>query len=307
MTPAAVDLRPNVDMVEEQGVIGSCTAMGSHKAVEIAYERRGVPVNLSALYVYYWAQVKGGFLAQDGAKLINAIDVLQERGVCTDALWPHTQANHKVKPPPECDIQAEQYRVVTGWEWYQHWYTMVDDMRTWLSKGIPIVVCYSVMEDLVRAGNECHNWREFTWDNTKGAFYGDHCSVVIGYDDAAQRVLVQNSWGRNWADGGFFGVPYSMVPKVFNDARALKLSIPYVNAGWVEEPIDQFNRMMDWAENKFSFPKDTTKDFGPYWYRKYWDTYVGLDRNRDEFVKLENGVYTDLGQRSYWLEKMNDH
>jgi hypothetical protein len=308
MKPQEVDLRPGVDNVEDQGRIGSCTAMGTHKIVEIALERLGRRVNLSPMYQFFYAQEKGRPFVGDGAKLIHAIEVLMERGTCTEKLWPHIEANYKVKPPPECDVEAEQYKLVTGWEWYNSPTTMVEEITTWLAQGKPVTANMEVMQSLVNEGNLQHNWREFSWENVSNfnnASLGDHNVVIIGYSYPAQRILVQNSWGPQWADGGFFGVPFSMVPKVFNDVRSLKLSIPYVNAGWVEEPIDQFNRMMDWAESQFSFPRDTTKDFGQYWYRKYWETYVGLDRDRDQFVKMENGVITDLGSRTYWLEKMD--
>ena len=51
------------------------------------------------------------------------------------------------------------------------------------------------------------NWKTHDWDN-KSPSGGGHAVVIIGYDDATQRFLVQNSWGPNWADGGFFGFPY---------------------------------------------------------------------------------------------------
>jgi hypothetical protein len=35
-----------------------------------------------------------------------------------------------------------------------------------------------------------------------------HAVTIIGYDDEAERFLVENSWASTWADGGFFGLPY---------------------------------------------------------------------------------------------------
>ena len=32
--------------------------------------------------------------------------------------------------------------------------------------------------------------------------------LAVGYDDAAQRFIVRNSWGPNWGMTGYFTMPY---------------------------------------------------------------------------------------------------
>jgi C1A family cysteine protease len=32
---------------------------------------------------------------------------------------------------------------------------------------------------------------------------GGHGMIVVGYDDTRKAFRIQNSWGRNWADGGY--------------------------------------------------------------------------------------------------------
>ena len=37
---------------------------------------------------------------------------------------------------------------------------------------------------------------------------GGHAVLAVGYDDATQRFKVRNSWGIDWAQNGFFTIPY---------------------------------------------------------------------------------------------------
>ena len=32
---------------------------------------------------------------------------------------------------------------------------------------------------------------------------------MVGYDEAQQRFLVRNSWGKNWGKAGYFTMPYA--------------------------------------------------------------------------------------------------
>jgi len=33
--------------------------------------------------------------------------------------------------------------------------------------------------------------------------------LAVGYDDAAQRFIVRNSWGAAWGQKGYFTIPYA--------------------------------------------------------------------------------------------------
>jgi C1A family cysteine protease len=39
---------------------------------------------------------------------------------------------------------------------------------------------------------------------------GGHATPIIGYDDTKKAFLVQNSWGTNWGNKGFYYMPYSV-------------------------------------------------------------------------------------------------
>lgn len=53
---------------------------------------------------------------------------------------------------------------------------------------------------------------------------GGHAVLLVGYDDAAQRFLVMNSWGTSWGMQGFFTIPYAYVTsRLASDFWAIKV------------------------------------------------------------------------------------
>ena len=38
---------------------------------------------------------------------------------------------------------------------------------------------------------------------------GGHAVLTVGYDHAAQRFIVRNSWGSSWGLNGYFTMPYA--------------------------------------------------------------------------------------------------
>ena len=38
---------------------------------------------------------------------------------------------------------------------------------------------------------------------------GNHCVLIVGYDDVNQCFIVKNSWGTGWGEAGYFRIAYS--------------------------------------------------------------------------------------------------
>jgi C1A family cysteine protease len=49
--------------------------------------------------------------------------------------------------------------------------------------------------------------------------------MVVGYNDASQRFIVRNSWGREWGMGGYGSIPYAYImnPKLAVDFWTIRM------------------------------------------------------------------------------------
>ena len=45
---------------------------------------------------------------------------------------------------------------------------------------------------------------------------GSHAVVAVGYDDKRQCIIVLNSWGSIWGNGGYFFMPYNFIKDTKN-------------------------------------------------------------------------------------------
>ena len=54
---------------------------------------------------------------------------------------------------------------------------------------------------------------------------GGHAVMAVGYDYAAQRFVVRNSWGAGWGMRGYFTLPYAYLlqPGLTADLWAIEL------------------------------------------------------------------------------------
>lgn len=203
--PASVDMRPNTESVDDQKALGSCVAHAAQTALEIARVRAGVPSDLSRLYLYYFVQLLGGTLGSPsgGGYTYQIGEVVERGGVCLEATWPYNTANQGVEPPQ----QAMDEGLATYPKGSTHFERIGDlaDLKSTLARGMPVMLTMYVHRDLLTLGN---NWRTHEWD-IQAMPVGLHCVCAIGYDDACERVLIENSWGSSFGDGGFFGIPYS--------------------------------------------------------------------------------------------------
>lgn len=210
---SAVDLLPDVFEVEDQGTLGSCTANAGCSALELMYKRAGQPVDLSRLYLYYWERREHGLVGDVGAMPSQITEQLKRRGTCLESTWPYDPALLDVQPPPEADAEAAGFRIL-GDDFIQlaiaDLDTIIERIRASLCAGIPVLQTSMITQSFMRLRDQ-RDWRTNSFsmatDETNQVL-GLHETLIIGFDDAAQMFLCQNSWGPAWGDGGFFGVPY---------------------------------------------------------------------------------------------------
>lgn len=221
--PAAVDLRPWMTKVEDQGALGSCTSNAIVGALEYLVRREtGTSIDLSRLFVYYNQRLWDDCVRDDaGAAIAVGVRVLARLGVPTEKSWPYDRNLFAVQPPEDVYREASRLRA-TDW-----WSVGLDPraVRGCLAAGFPIVFGTRCTESFMHApangvvpmpgAGESANWR-----------HGRHALLLVGYDDARQLFVVRNSWGEDWGDRGYGYMPYAWVlhPEWTHSCWAIRLT-----------------------------------------------------------------------------------
>jgi C1A family cysteine protease len=204
--PAQSDLRPGCSPVEDQQELGSCTANALAGALEFLMKKDKVKfADMSRLFIYYNERVIEHSVKTDaGAMIRDGIKTLVKQGACPEMSWPYTIAKFAVKPTKTCYTEALGYQILS----YAR-LNILDDMRACLADGFPFVFGFSVYEgfespQVARTGI-------VEMPKAGERMLGGHAVLAVGYDDAAKRVIVRNSWGAGWGLKGYFTLPYDYV------------------------------------------------------------------------------------------------
>jgi hypothetical protein len=194
--PISVDLKPYSYEVENQGAIGSCTANATVEACEFLR-----PSSYSRLFAYYNSRNDTNRLTTEGVDLVFALSSLQRYGVPLESEYPYDVALENVRPDQRFyNGTTPVYKVL------KYDYIHAVDLKSLLNEGYPVVAAIVARNDLTVLSGPWQT-HQLSKDNP---ILGLHAVLIIGYDDNAQRWLIQNSWGKEWGDGGYFGYPYDV-------------------------------------------------------------------------------------------------
>lgn len=204
--PVKADLRPGCSPVEDQQELGSCTANALVGALEFLMKKDKVNLaDMSRLFIYYNERVIEHTVKTDaGAMIRDGIKTLAKQGACPETSWPYTIAKFATKPPKTCYTEALDYQILS----YAR-INSLDEMRACLADGFPFVFGFAVYEgfespQVARTGI-------VEMPKAGERMLGGHAVLAVGYDDAAKRVIVRNSWGAQWGIKGYFTLPYAYV------------------------------------------------------------------------------------------------
>ncbi|MFO0565049.1 MAG: C1 family peptidase [Polyangiaceae bacterium] len=219
--PGAVDLRPWMTPVEEQGTIGSCTANALAAALEyLIFRERRQHIDLSRLFIYFNQRLWDDRVREDsGASLVSGIRVLSRAGVPREASWPYDRDLFAVQPPEAVFQEASEHRV-TDW-----WYVPIDGdaLRGCLAAGFPVAFGTRVTQSFVNTPRTGLCGMPSGADARK---HGRHALLLVGYDDSRRLFIVKNSWGDDWGDRGYVYMPYAYVldPKLTQSGWAIRVT-----------------------------------------------------------------------------------
>ena len=218
---------------KNQGNRGSCTAQASAH-----HKERQEQVMCSAEFIMAKSKTEEGNKSY-GGYLRNAFKVIKNFGVCVEKLlpepdnsvnWENYIDENRIKPAALKD--ALKHRSQSYWRVNNS----INDIRNILT-STNNSICMSM--DWHKEFNTPD--RDGLLPEYFGAGVGGHAVDIIGFDDAAEVLIVKNSWGDTWGKNGNFKLPYDMFYRVVWDLWC-SLDIPEV------VPVDErygINRTWD--------------------------------------------------------------
>lgn len=215
--PAKVDLRTRMPAVYDQGQIGSCTANAIGAAVQFALKKEKKRALVPSRLFIYWNErnIEHTVSIDNGAQIRNGIKVVNKFGAPPEKTWPYDDtpatpsgawpagAKPTIKPSAKAYQEAELHQTIG----YQRIDQTLSQLKGVLASGYPFVFGFTVYESF--EGPDVAKTGVLNLPAGGESVVGGHAVLCVGYDEASQRFVVRNSWGKGWGQNGYFTMPYA--------------------------------------------------------------------------------------------------
>lgn len=230
--PAAVDLRPSMPPVRDQGQRGTCVAFAALAAFE---HRLPGGTDLSEQFLYWNCKMNDGRPTEEGTWVVTAMTLLAQDGVCDETTWRYVSnklipPNESQDPPPAGAIVAAVARRVPT---LQIGKNVVAEYKRALHAARCIAISIPVFDSWY-LNPYVRKTGELALPLPGEMATSGHAVCVVGYaDDPSPQYpgggyfILRNSWGTGWAPGsaiapGYGTIPYAYISRWGNEAWIIR-------------------------------------------------------------------------------------
>ena len=210
---AAVDLRTQFGPVRDQGDRPTCLAFAAsdaHAACRPAWEM------LSSEYAFFYAQKRAGQPPDRGTYLEPMLDALRLDGQPVEQSWPYLSslpADLASYAPPA--TVGEVFRRDGGRR-----NIGFDTITDTLISGIPVIILMKLTMKFFQPPDQ----GIIDYFESDDVFPAPrHAVIAVGYGSTglSDAILIRNSWGPTWGQGGYAWITRAFVEKNLFDMAIL--------------------------------------------------------------------------------------
>ena len=191
------------------------------------FERRafGKHIDASRLFLYKATRNMLHWTGDTGAFLRTTMGALVLFGVPPEEYWPYAVADFEKEPPAFCYAFAQNYQAISYYRLDPPG-TAADSLlkavQANLAAGLPSIFGFTVYSSYTQAATT----GKIPYPTPGEKIVGGHAVVAVGYDagmkirnaspnavETKGALLIRNSWGTGWGNGGYGWLPYDYVLK----------------------------------------------------------------------------------------------
>ncbi|AFY35988.1 C1 family peptidase [Calothrix sp. PCC 7507] len=224
--PEFVDLSYWCSPIEDQGSINSCTAHAGIALMEYAEKKSsGNYTDASPLFLYKVTRNLMQAEGDSGASVRDTMKAMVAFGVCPENYWSYDEAKFDEQPTPFCYSFAENYKTLKYFRLDYgsiSRYTLLSQVKVLLAAELPCIFGFTLYKSVYDEANTVKG--HIPLPNKQDRVIGGHTVVAVGYHDrkpvenadgikSEGALLIRNSWGTRWGQGGYGWLPYDYIVK----------------------------------------------------------------------------------------------